>query len=183
MAAPGDDAPVNEAVLGLAGVVAGLVVGNTGKYFGQRRNAWREARGAGLIVLADVRALHAAPAGRRLAGARRLAASWDANRQVLATFRRGTYPNGLMAYEWVRLADAFARLAACLPPAAADWWEDAQPHLHTIEDILSDFMYDPAVVWHNIRALVWRPLPRQRRGPTIPRSDPPARKRPRSPAT
>jgi len=180
---------MDSAVIGLAGVVAGLVVGNGGKYFGQRRDAWREARAAGLIVLADMRALRSAPQGARLATAHTLVETWAAKREVLASFRRGNYPNGFKAEEWVKVAGALGRLEASLltatevglAPAGASsdadpvleetsaphWWVEVERHLRRSEKILSDFEHDPGVVWHNIRAGVsrrfrrtrWRPDP------------------------
>jgi hypothetical protein len=152
-------------VVGLIGASAGLVVGNSSKYFGQRRDAWREARAAGLNVLADVRALRALPEGAGIATAQRLARTWAAERQMLATFRRGNYPNGLTAVEWVTVADAFAHLEARLPMApdaesvapdaeSGSWWKEVQPQLRLIETVLADFKHDPSVVRHVSRAFV-----------------------------
>lgn len=48
---------MDQALIGLAGIVVGALLGGTGKYFTQRRDAWARARTSGLLLLADVRAL------------------------------------------------------------------------------------------------------------------------------
>jgi hypothetical protein len=151
-----------EAVIGLAGVVAGLVFGGTGKYFNQRRDAWLRARAAGLLLLADVRALRDAEEADLVVAETQLGAkSWASHRQTLAGFRRGTYPNGLTAPDWLKLAGHFARLKKindarneindARNARRSDLWCEAQHELAEVEGLLRGFELDPPVLPYVVR--------------------------------
>jgi hypothetical protein len=145
-----------EAVIGLAGVIAGLVLGGTGKYFTQRRDAWLRARTAGLLLLADVRALRdAETAGPVVVETQLGAKSWASQRLTLAGFRRGTYPNGLTAPDWLKLAGHFARLKEIDDARDSDWWGEAQRELAEVERLLSGFERDPPLLRYVVRQS-WR---------------------------
>jgi hypothetical protein len=48
---------MGDALIAFAGIVVGALLGGTGKYFTQRRDAWIVTRASGLLLLADVHAL------------------------------------------------------------------------------------------------------------------------------
>jgi hypothetical protein len=141
---------VEEALIGLAGIVVGTVLGGTGKYWLLRRDAWRDARTSGLLLLADVRALRKAQATARIVSTTELGAkSWRAQRKVLAAFRRGNFPNGFRAPEWLELAGHFAQLEQLYGEHRGDvegeWWTRAQEEFDAAERLLARFGDDPPV--------------------------------------
>ena len=151
---------MDEALIGLAGIVAGAVLGGTGKYWLLRRDAWTEARTSGLLLLADVRALCGAEPGSRVVTGTELGLkSWEAHREVLAGFRRGRFPNGFRAPEWLELARHFAHLKeldpAYLTDGDGDRWSEAQAELKAAERLLVRFELDPPVlgyvIWGTLR--------------------------------
>ena len=132
---------MTEALIGLAGIVVGAVLGATGTYWRLRRDAWAEARANGLMLLAAVRAVLAEDERRNLDD---LLAAWDQRAEVLAKFRRGSYPSGLEAPEWLKLATRFAslrRLSAATPR------DDSQVRAELVgaTECLAGFEYDPPV--------------------------------------
>jgi hypothetical protein len=155
---------VDEALIGglagIAGAVLGAVLGGTGKYWLLRRDAWMEARRSGLLLLADVRALCGAEPGSRVVTGTELGLkSWEAHREVLAGFRRGRFPNGFRASEWLELARHFAQLkelhTACPTDGDGDRWSKAQAELVAAERLLVRFELDPRVlpyvIWGTLR--------------------------------
>ena len=142
---------MTEAVYGVIGVVLGVLLGGTGKYWSLRRDAWKDARAAGLLLLADVRALCAAGPADAIGRETQLGVkTWEAHRTVLATFRRGRFPNGLKAPGWLDLAGHFARLKQldadrAGPDQDASWWEAVQTELRQAESLLAAFERDPWV--------------------------------------
>lgn len=148
---------MGEALIGLAGLLLGTLLGGTGKYWLLRRDAWSTARTSGLLVLADVRALRGADPGAPLVAETELGTrTWEEHRQVLAGFRRGNFPNGFRAPEWLELASHFARLkqlhAAGSDREDADAWSGVQQELAAAERLLSRFEHDPAVLGYVLRA-------------------------------
>ena len=147
-----------EAVLsGVAGAVLGVVLGGTGKYWALRRDAWTEARTSGLLLLADVRALLAAAETDAFVTRTRLGVvSWEAHRETLAGFRRGSFPNGFTAPEWLELAAHFAELEllADVHPSggAGDWWAQARTSWTAAETLLARFEHDPRVARYVLTA-------------------------------
>jgi hypothetical protein len=165
---------MDSALIGLAGVIGGLVLGGTGKYFTQRRDAWLQARASGLLLLADIRALCDAQSTDAVVAETELGTkSWESERQALAGFRRGSYPSGLTAPEWLRLARHFTELnkiyATPEKDRKGDWWTDARCELVGARELLARFGFDPPVLWHVIkngaeRVLTWlRSLAARRR--------------------
>jgi hypothetical protein len=124
---------VDEALVALAGIVVGALLGGTGRYWLLRRGAWSRARTSGLLLLADVRALRAAQPTDRIVTETELGVrSWASSREVLAGFRRGNFPNGYRAPEWLELAEHFARLDQIYhgwEPADGKKWRRAQTEL------------------------------------------------------
>jgi hypothetical protein len=164
---------IDTALIGLAGVVAGVLLGGAGKYWTQRRDAWKEARASGLLLLAHIRALQDTQPSSRLVSDSKLGViAWEEHQATLAGFRRGSFPNGLKAAEWLRLAERFARLAqlhsrrndgwwrdpTSLPDAAVSWWNEATAELQAADLLLADFANDPPVVLH---AILLRFLPKR----------------------
>jgi hypothetical protein len=152
---------VKEALIGVAGIVVGTLLGGTGKYWLLRRDAWSEARTSGLLLLADVRALREAHAGSRVVTDTELGVkSWDSHRQVLAGFRQGNFPNGFRAPEWLELAGHFAHLKELdtthQPERDGDRWSDAQDELVATERLLARFEQDPPVFGYVVRAALRR---------------------------
>jgi hypothetical protein len=148
---------MDQALIGLAGIVVGALLGGTGKYFTQRRDAWRQARASGLLLLADVKALLLATDCDPVIARTELGvASWNAQREVLAAFRKGKYPSGFVANEWLSLADCFARLESLYAtrPAQHDveWWGKVRAQLSTAAVLLARFSKDPPVVRSVIKA-------------------------------
>jgi len=150
---------VLEALIGLAGVVIGAVLGGTGKYWSLRRDAWKAARASGLLLLADVRALCSAKSSDSVLVNTQLGAtSWEAHGRSLAEFRQGNFPNGFRAPEWLMLASHFARLeqlSAERPAGSAgEWWAQAQAELAAAESLLRRFEDDPPVLGYVVRAAI-----------------------------
>jgi hypothetical protein len=147
---------MDQALIGLAGIVIGILLGGTGKYFTQRRDAWIQARASGLLILADVCALlDAQPDDPVVAGTELGVKTWESHRQTLAAFRKGTYPNGFKANEWLCLARHFAALEtlnAKRPSSEEDgaWWVCAQREFVEAKRLLARFEKDPPVVRHAI---------------------------------
>jgi len=141
--------------------VLGTVLGGTGKYWLLRRDAWREARTSGLLLLADVRALREAQVTAPVVSGTELGVkSWKSQRKVLAGFRRGNFPNGFKAPEWLKLASHFAHLeelyGAHQLEGDGDWWRQAQVELGAAERLLARFEADPPVFWYVLRATISR---------------------------
>lgn len=155
------DTALIAALIGLAGIAVGTLLGGTGKYWLLRRDAWREARTSGLLLLANVRALRKAPAAARVVSDTELGVkSWESHRQVLAGFRRGNFPNGFSASEWLELAGHFAQIenfyTAHQPEGDGDWWSRAQDELAAAESLLARFEDDPPVLGYVLRASLGR---------------------------
>jgi hypothetical protein len=110
-------------------------------------------------LLADVRALRGAgPRARVVIDTELGAKSWDAQRGVLAGFRRGNFPNGFRAPEWLQLAGHFAQLKALASDDRRDdgWWSEAQGELVAAELLLARFEQDPPVFGYVVRATLSR---------------------------
>ncbi|MEY2513625.1 MAG: hypothetical protein QOJ89_983 [bacterium] len=150
---------MSAAIVGLVGIVVGALLGGTGKYFTQRRDAWLKARASGLALLAEVRAVRAALAAGRLTTVVAIE-GWTTHGEVLASFRRGNYPSGLVASEWLKLAAGFAELATLDAKAVRDeaWTERVDHELRAAQEILKGFEHDPAVLPSVIEAGVSRYL-------------------------
>ena len=152
---------MTEALIGLAGIVVGTLLGGTGKYWLLRRDAWREARSSGLLLLADIRALRNAQSAIGVVSDTELGVkSWEAHRQVLAGFRRGNFPSGFRAPEWLELAGHFARLTELYAAGELDAdrqrWREAQDELAAAERLLARFEQDPPVFAYVVRASLRR---------------------------
>jgi hypothetical protein len=105
----------------------------------------------GLLLLADVRALREAPPDARVVSDTKLGArSWESHREVLAAFRRGNFPNGFKAPEWLELAGRFAHLENLYATGERKrdraWWNSAQVELAGAERLLAHFEFDPGVL-------------------------------------
>ena len=146
---------MDEALVGLAGIVVGALLGGTGRYWLLRRDAWSQARASGLLLLADVRALRAAQPTDRVVSETELGVrSWASAREVLAGFRRGNFPNGYRAPEWLELAGHFARLDQLRngwEPADGMEWRRAQAELEAAERLLGRFENDPPVFGYVVK--------------------------------
>jgi hypothetical protein len=152
---------MTEALIGLAGVVVGTLLGGTGKYWLLRRDAWSKARTSGLLLLADVRALIAAQAADQVVSDTELGVkSWESQREVLAGFRQGNFPNGFRAPEWLALAAHFAQLRELYggfqPDRDADRWRRAQHELEAAAGLLARFEQDPPVLGYVVRSAIGR---------------------------
>lgn len=152
---------MTEALIGLGGVVVGAVLGGTGKYWLLRRDAWREARTSGLLLLADVRAIRAAPPAARVVSDTELGVkSWQLHREALAGFRQGNFPSGFRAPEWLKLAGHFAQLNELYGTgqldARDDDWGRAKEELAGAEGLLIRFEQDPPVFWYVVQAAIKR---------------------------
>lgn len=150
-----------EALIGLAGVLVGTLLGGTGKYWLLRRDAWGEARTSGLLLLADVRSLQKAQPRARVASETEFGVkSWESEREILAGFRRGNFPNGFRAREWLRLAGHFAELRELFNAYQSGGddkaWSRAQRELAAAESLLDRFEEDPKVFWYVVRAAIRR---------------------------
>jgi hypothetical protein len=150
---------VLESVLsGVAGALLGVLFGGTGKYWALRRDAWTDARKSGLLLLADVRALMAAAPEERVVVSKRLGlGSWETHRATLAGFRRGTFPNGYEASEWLDLAAHFASLEQLLQlhqdgRSDPSLWAKANDAWTGAEQLLVRFKDDPPVVGYVLKA-------------------------------
>jgi hypothetical protein len=139
-----------EAVIGLAGIVVGALLGATGTYFRLRRDAWIEARANALLLLADVRALRHAKATDEVVARTQLGVkTWDARAEALVRYRRGNYPSGLRAGGWLELAGHFARLrtlGASTRRPDASWWREVQKELTGAHGLLTHFEKDEPVL-------------------------------------
>jgi hypothetical protein len=143
---------VDQALIGLAGVFVGAVgtaFTGAGKYFTNRRDAWIVARASGLILLADARATLASQSHGGDIDISPLLTSWQANRVILAGFRRGAYPSGFRASEWLALAAGFARLTTLNEVKQCErdarWQAAASNEARGVEALLDDFADDPKV--------------------------------------
>jgi len=134
------------ALIGVAGVIGGLVLGGVGKYFTQRRDAWLEARAAGLLLLADIRRYAALIDDGSIAAVELGVKSWEQQREALARFRRGSYPSGLKAPEWLRLAAHFAQLQTLSGSDKRSPRAEVQCELKGIVELLTPFERDQAVL-------------------------------------
>jgi hypothetical protein len=147
---------VDQALVAVAGIVIGALLGGSGKYFTSRRDAWAEARASGLLLLAEVRALleDSHPDGVD-AGASLGVKSWESHQVTLAHFRRGSFPNGFKAPEWLTLAACFARLKRFQEEPVADrgdnWSKSVRNELLVAERLLARFEDDPPVFSHVVR--------------------------------
>ena len=155
---------MDTALVGLAGAVIGVVLGGTGKYFVQRRDAWAQARTAGLLLLATVRALGEANATDDVVTKTEFGVvTWEAHREVLAGFRRGTFPNGFRAGEWLALAGHFAHLEQLYARYQvgdgeseddATTWAAAKAEWAAADSLLARFAFDPPVLSYVLRNAV-----------------------------
>jgi hypothetical protein len=148
---------MDSGLIGVAGIVVGATFGATTKYFTRRRDAWLVARTAGLLLLADVRALARAERTDPIVSATGVGVrSWEAQRETLAAFRRGNYPNGLRASEWLALAGHFANLGVLSAVLEADrdsaWWDRVRPESAAADHLLRRFEYDPSVFGYVVLA-------------------------------
>jgi hypothetical protein len=144
---------VDSALIGIAGAVLGLFLGGTGKYFTQRRDAWLPARAAGLLLLANMRALGDLRDENSTAAACDTAiGAWERQREALALFRRGSYPSGLKALQWLELAGCFATLERLSAIRGKGWKADVKLQITKVEDLLESFEKDPAVVPYVFKA-------------------------------
>jgi hypothetical protein len=152
---------VKEALIAIVAAVAGTALGGTGKYWQLRSDAWREARTSGLLLLADVRALCAAEAGARIVADTEFGVkTWKSHRQVLAGFRRGNFPNGYRAPEWLELAGHFAELEELYSAHQLDTndhaWRCAKTKLEASECLLVRFKKDPPVARYVLQGTIRR---------------------------
>ena len=139
---------MDQALIALAGIVVGAVLGGTGKYFTQRRDAWSQARTSGLLLLAEVRAVRQQGSTGSAADPQAAVTCWESQRAVLAGFRRGNYPNGLRANEWLTLADRFTKIRNLSQQDSVDVAarrRDADASLAEAEKLLARFEDDPPV--------------------------------------
>jgi hypothetical protein len=147
---------MDEALIGALGVIIGVVIGGAATYFTTRRDAWILARARGLVLLADVRATLAPRPAGEMADVSGLLASWEAHREGLAAFRRGNFPNGFRAPEWLALAACFARLAAldaiAQPRRDSEWQAAVDDEVKAVEVQLRRFADDPRVFRYVVRA-------------------------------
>jgi hypothetical protein len=105
---------MTEAAFGVIGVLLGGILGGGASYFMTRRQSWSSARASALLMLEELALLDTALARWEVSDLPVWAedlgvASWEEHRQAL-TFRKGYYPSGLNATEWLRLADTFVNL-------------------------------------------------------------------------
>jgi hypothetical protein len=147
---------VDQALVAVAGIVIGALLGGSGKYFTSRRDAWAKARQGGLLLLAQVRALLAAgPSGTVNADISLGVESWKSHEATLAHFRRGSFPNGFKAPEWLALAACFARLERfqAEPEGGRDeeWRKSVGDELLAAEQLLEQFEDDPPVLGYVVR--------------------------------
>jgi hypothetical protein len=152
---------VQEALIAIGAAILGTAAGGTGKYWLLRRDAWREARTSGLLLLADVRALCKAKASDRIVTDTEFGVkTWGSQREVLAGFRKGNFPNGYKAPEWLELAGLFAELKELYSKYQArqndDLWRDAKKKLGDAKCLLDRFEDDPSVFWYVVKASVMR---------------------------
>jgi hypothetical protein len=137
---------VDEALIGLAGIVVGAVLGALGTYFRLRRDAWSDARATGLVLLAAISAARQGSAHSE--GVGRLLELWGKRGEVLAKFRRGNYPSGLPGPDWLLLAEHIASLRALQAsdrPRDPAWSKLAGEQLDGAEHLLRSFKSDPPV--------------------------------------
>jgi hypothetical protein len=162
---------MDEALIALAGVVVGALLGGTGTYFRLRRDLWSDARANGLVLLAEVQALKSRPHGQLFAGTLLAIKSWDFRREALVKFRRGNYPSGLRAREWLELAGHFEALRALSARAAppddtnecneCEECTNVKNELEGAARILTGFARDQAVLPHVVATGVregWKTL-------------------------
>ena len=147
---------MDQALIGLAGIVVGALLGATGTYWRLRRDAWSEARANGLILLAAVRA--ALDDG---GATEALLETWDERREVLAKFRRGNYPTGFKAPEWLLLAGCFERLRSLQATDSPSRPRLVRNELRTARRLLRPFKEDPSVLPYVLVSSLkeaWKPL-------------------------
>jgi hypothetical protein len=99
------------AIFGLIGVVVGGLITTSATYFMERRKGWTEARGAGLLLHADLgHAIEQLKNGTDFTAlAKVVETAWPERRAALL-FRAGTFPSGLNADEWLKLDETFTAL-------------------------------------------------------------------------
>lgn len=150
---------MDDALIAVGGVVVGALLGGTGKYFTQRRDVWTQTRASGLLLLADVRALRDAQLTDRIVAETAIGVkTWKAHREVLVRFRRGNYPSGFIASEWLTLARCFAHLdelqADLSSGRDAEWWQAVQRELKAAEQLLARFEPDGPVLRYVVRTSI-----------------------------
>ena len=146
---------MEEGLFALGGIVVGAFLGGMGRYWALRRDAWKEARAAGLLLLSDVILVRKAEPSDWIVSETALGVkTWETHREVLAGFRRGTFPHGLKAPEWLELADHFAELSKLFTTHAYStdgrWSDDAWEKLACAERLLKRFGHDPIVLLYVI---------------------------------
>ena len=147
---------LDQVIVGVVGIVVGTLLGGSGKYFRLRRDAWTEARASGLLVLAEVQALSdACRADPVAAGTSVAVKDWELHGKTLAHFRRGNFPNGFKAEEWLELASCVARLERLRAAPSSDpdgkWRMSVNRELADAERLLARFEADPAVFLYVVR--------------------------------
>lgn len=111
-------------------------------------------------MLAEVRGLHSAlrdasSSDPVVAGTSVAVKGWESHGETLAHFRRGNFPNGFRAPEWLELASCFAQLerfqAAPRTSRDIDWLKDVNSELVEAEQLLTGFKDDPPVFGYVIK--------------------------------
>ena len=146
-----------EGLFAVGGILVGAFLGGIGKYWALRRDAWKAARAGGLLLLSDVVLVRKAEPSDPIVSDTALGVkTWETHREVLAGFRRGTFPHGLKAQEWLELAGHFAKLSELYTTRGystdGEWSEEAQKELAYAERLLAGFRDDPPVFLYVIKA-------------------------------
>jgi hypothetical protein len=147
---------VDQALVAVAGIVIGALLGGSGKYFTSRRDAWAEARASGLLLLANVRAVREVHLSEPFNPEASFGVKgWESHGAILAHFRRGSFPNGFKAPEWLAVAACFARLESFRAAPKADrdveWSKSVDSELLAAERLLAPFEADPPVFGYVVR--------------------------------
>jgi len=140
---------MTEAVFGVVGVVLGAILGAGASYFMVRRKSWSDARDAALLLLEELHvAQRALERGTYEPGGLGVAA-WQNNRRAL-TFRKGCYPSGLHALEWLDLAAAFDNLRLLDRCSSSErdetWLVTAHDNIEHARRLVHPFELDPPVL-------------------------------------